>query len=305
MDRLRFEIFMPFYGEQVLFRQAVDSVRNQSNSDWQLTIVDDCYPSDDAMRYVASLNDPRIHYLRNKKNLGISANFQQCVQLAKAEFFSVMGCDDVLLPNYVAHMAELIVAHPQTTLIQPGVIVIDEMGRKYNPLGDRVKTMIRNRFPNGSHIGGEQAAASLAFGCWTYFPSIAWRTNTVQNFRFRQDYRIVLDLALQFDLLAEGGTILVDNLPAFAYRRHRHSASMMSAKEGSRFIEEAKLFAESSRRFKILGWNAAARSASWHLTSRFNLAIAVAGELLQGHFANARNLSRILFRPADMPNEVN
>ena len=97
--RVPIDVMMPFYGDVAQFRQAVTSVLDQSDGDLRLVVIDDCYPDPEPAAWLASVADPRIHYLRNETNLGVNGNFRRCVELVEAEYFVVMGCDDVLDPT--------------------------------------------------------------------------------------------------------------------------------------------------------------------------------------------------------------
>lgn len=261
---------IPFYGDVDQFITAVKSVLWQTDPDWKLVIVDDRYPDERPRDFVRGLGDPRIEYVLNNSNLGISGNFQKCISLAKSEFTTIMGCDDILLPNYVERLNHLITLHPTVDYIQPGVAVIDDQGQRTMPLADKIKALIRARHPSYAVLTGEELAESLLRGNWTYFPSLCWKTSVLRKFGFRQEYRIVLDLALQLEIIIAGGSLLVDNEVVFEYRRHAHSASSWAANDGSRFAEEAALFAEASQRMAEKGWMFAQRVARRHMTSRLN-----------------------------------
>lgn len=263
-------VMIPFYGDVDQFTSAVKSVLGQSDPDWKLVIIDDRYPDIRPREYVQGLADPRIEYVLNENNLGISANFQKCISLATSEFTTIMGCDDILLPNYVERLNYLITLHPTVDYIQPGVAVIDDAGQRTMPLADRIKSLLRARHPSGAILSGEELAESLLRGNWTYFPSLCWKTSVLKEFGFRQEYRIVLDLALQLEIILAGGSLLIDNEVAFEYRRHARSASSWAATDGSRFAEEAALFAEASQRMSDRGWTSAQRLARRHMSSRLN-----------------------------------
>ena len=94
------DILVPFYGDAALLREAVDSVLAQDDPDWRLTVVDDRSP-DDAEPWFATLGDDRVRYLRNPANLGLTANFNRCIDFVEHDLAVLMGCDDRLLPGYV------------------------------------------------------------------------------------------------------------------------------------------------------------------------------------------------------------
>ncbi|MHA7987250.1 glycosyltransferase family 2 protein [Rathayibacter sp. CAU 1779] len=264
------DIMMPFYGDPDLLRDAVASVLAQTSPDWRLTVIDDAYPDPAPGEWVASLGDDRIRYLRNGQNLGVAGNFQRALDLSTADHLVIMGCDDLLAPDYVERMVVLVDEHPTASYIQPGVQVIDEHGAAAVPLSDRLKGWLRPTVTQATVMGGEGLTRSLLNGNWTYFPSICWRRAELVTRGFRADYEVVLDLALQLQILLDGGTLVLDPTVTFRYRRHGGSVSSWKATDGTRFHEEAALFSETRNRLRSLGWKRATRAARFHWTSRLN-----------------------------------
>jgi len=172
---------MPFYGRFDHFKAAVESVLAQTDPDWRLVIVDDVYPDLAPGEWAKSLGDPRVTYIRNEQNLRPSKNYRKCVSLMQTEFAVLMGCDDIMLPNYVRRVHELIEQFPDADIVQPGVQVIDGEGTVYRPLGDRVKALYRFRGTGARRYAGERLATSLLRGNWTYFPSLVWRVEQLKQ----------------------------------------------------------------------------------------------------------------------------
>ncbi|UOE44508.1 glycosyltransferase family 2 protein [Agromyces larvae] len=288
------DILMPFWGDPGQFRDAVESVLAQTDPGWTLMVIDDAYPDRSPGEWVRALEHPRVHYRRNAVNLGVSGNFREAARVASAPYTTVMGCDDLLLPGYVERIRQLVATHPEAAYVQPGVEVIDGEGRVTAPLADRVKSMYRPRVnPAGPvELSGERLATSLLRANWTYFPSIAWRTDLLKRFDFRDDYEVVLDLALQIEIVREGGILVLDDRPEFRYRRHAASASAKRATEGSRFQEERRYFSEAARAMHEQGWGRAARAASRRLTSRLNALSVLPSALVARNGAAARTLLR-------------
>jgi glycosyltransferase involved in cell wall biosynthesis len=261
---------MPFYGRIDHFKFAVESVLAQEDPAWRLTIVDDQYPDPEAAEWARALSDPRVTYLRNNKNLGVSGNFQHCVDLMTGEFSVIMGCDDKMLPGFVGRVGELVARFPEVSLIQPGVRVIDQDGRPVVPLADRVKALYRPRGTKPRVLTGRELATSLARGNWAYFPSLVWRVSVIQAIGFRSDLEVALDLHLLLTIAGSNGALLVDDDVVFEYRRHGGSVSSFTATDGTRFLEEADVLRGAASAFDRLGWQSAARVARRHLSSRLN-----------------------------------
>ena len=181
-----------------------------------------------------------------------------------------LGCDDVMLPDYVARAHELLAAFPDADIFQPGVQVIDSAGRQVVPLGDRVKSWLRPRTRGPLVLSGEVLAASLLRGNWLYWPSLMFRTKSVQRQAFRQDLPIILDLALVLDMVADGSALVLDPDVTFAYRRHATSLSGTALSDGSRFAQDRRYFADAAAQMRATGWPSAEREARRRWTSRLH-----------------------------------
>ena len=120
------DILFPYYGDVAMMKQAVLSVVGQTNPDWRLIVVDDGYPDDSIPGWFESLKDERITYMRNETNLGANGNYRKCLTFVENELVTVMGADDVMLPNYVQWLVDAAAKHPEASIFQPGVVVIDE-----------------------------------------------------------------------------------------------------------------------------------------------------------------------------------
>lgn len=260
------DILLPYWGDPELFRQTVNSVLAQSNPNWRLLIFDDCYPSDEAQKYIATITDDRVVYHRHEKNIGITANFNYAIQNATSKYCVLIGCDDIMLPNYVDRSLALIA---DADFYQPSVDCIDKAGNIYLPLTDRVKRFLSPSKPG--LYSGEKLATSLCYGNWLYFPSITWRTETIKKYGFDEKYKIAEDLDLEFKIISSGGILRLDNETTFHYRRFAESlSSKEKGKKGVRFSEENEVYAMAAKDFQQLGWHRASRAAHLRITSRLN-----------------------------------
>lgn len=283
------DILMPYYGDVALMQESVRSVLTQSDPDWHLTVVDDGEAAG-VPEWFAALGDERVSYQRNQVNLGVSGNFQKCLGLARRERMVMIGCDDQLMPNYVARVRELERTRPGIGLIQPGVEVIDEHGEPVMGLADTIKRRLYapKELLHGEApvvLAGEELAASLLRGNWLYFPSLCWRTEAIKASRgFREDLRVVQDLAVIIELVEQGESLLADAVPAFRYRRHSGSESSLAAVDGSRFDESRRFFTATADRMDEIGWPRAAQVARRHRAVRLH-ALTLAPTALRQHDA--------------------
>lgn len=266
------DIALPFYGDVDFMKQTVASVIAQTDPDWKLIVVDDGYPDESVPAWFAGLNDSRITYMRNTKNLGANGNFQKCLGLLSSEFCLVMGADDLLEPDFVEVVHDTISRQPSASLIHPGVKVIDEKNLVIETKSDQVKASIRGSYQDMQVLFGEPLATSLMKGNWMYFPSVTWRTKSIQDIGFRPGFHVCQDLGLAMDLIMQGGEMVLIPNEIFKYRRHTASDSSIKAINGERFADEKNFFATMAIALKGIGWNKASRAAKLHLTSRLHAA---------------------------------
>ncbi|MBP3044626.1 glycosyltransferase family 2 protein [Arthrobacter jiangjiafuii] len=287
------DILLPYYGEEELMRQSVLSIKAQHRTDWRLIVLDDAYPHAQPQAWFNSLCDPRIYYERNTENLGANRNFQKALNLAQAPVVVMMGADDIMLPTYLDEVLGLLASHPEATVIQPGVRVIDGEGLPVSSLADTVKSLVRPSSDRPVTLAGEQMAASLLHAGWHYFPSLAWRLEKIRKFGFRPEYDVVQDLALLMDIAASGGSMVVASKNVvFSYRRHAASDSSVRAVDGRRFDEERRFFREQADRFAGMGWHRASRAARLHWTSRLHAVSLLLRSLPRPTIARTRVLGR-------------
>jgi GT2 family glycosyltransferase len=289
---------LPFYGDVFLMKTAVRSVVAQTDTDWRLTVVDDSR-GEGMAEWIDTLQDPRIRYFHNPENLGITGNFQRCVDLAEYERMVIMGCDDVMLPNYLHSVRAALRTNPDVGMVQPGVEVIDSGGNPSNSLVDITKRRLyAPKFTGRRVMGGEELAISVLRGNWLYFPAICWRSDAIKAAGFRSGLEVVLDLALVIDLLEAGEDMVVDETVCFQYRRHAVSESSLQAFNGRRFTEERNFFLDVAERMDALGWHRAAKTARTHMSSRLHALTMLPGVLRKGNREGGRVLTRHVFGPA-------
>lgn len=95
-------IGMPAYNCETFIKQALDSLRRQTYSRFELIISDDA--STDKTSTICrsyARKDPRILYIRQKKDLGAVNNFNYVLRKAKGKYFMWAGCDDFWDKTYI------------------------------------------------------------------------------------------------------------------------------------------------------------------------------------------------------------
>lgn len=88
-------VVVPAYNAESTIKDAIDSVIQQTYSNWELVICNDA-SSDGTLDTIKSLADDRIHILSNSRNLGEGATRDKAIAAAKGEWIAFLDADDVM-----------------------------------------------------------------------------------------------------------------------------------------------------------------------------------------------------------------
>lgn len=104
-------IVIPIYKNFYYFKIALQSALNQDcDFEYEIVVLDDyTYDGkpDEEQLYVESLGVKNVFYYRNIQNLGMSANWNRCIEKARAPFFTFCHNDDELLPNCLSTLMSI------------------------------------------------------------------------------------------------------------------------------------------------------------------------------------------------------
>ena len=76
-------VCIPTYNNADYIEETMRSVLNQTYQNIELIIVDD-QSEDGTVQVVKNVKDPRVKLFINEKNLGMSGNWNHCMELCKA-----------------------------------------------------------------------------------------------------------------------------------------------------------------------------------------------------------------------------
>jgi GT2 family glycosyltransferase len=129
-------IVMPVYNtKREELEAAIDSVINQSYSNWELCICDDCstHPAvrEVLQRYAA--RDPRIKVHYALQQGGISRASNAAWRMATGDFVALLDHDDTLAPHALSYVCEAINQNPGSDFFYSDEDKIDESGERFDP----------------------------------------------------------------------------------------------------------------------------------------------------------------------------
>jgi glycosyltransferase involved in cell wall biosynthesis len=129
-------VVMPTYNPKPEWLiEAIESVRKQIYSHWELCIADDA-SSDKSIRPILeryAQKDPRIKVVYREQNGHISAASNSALELATGEWIALLDHDDLLAEHALFWVADAINRDPAARLIYSDEDKIDTAGERFAP----------------------------------------------------------------------------------------------------------------------------------------------------------------------------
>lgn len=160
----RLSVVMPVYNAEKFLAEAIDSILQQSFSDFEFIIIDDC-STDSSISIIEAYQDARIKLHRNTTNSGISYSLNKGIELAATELIARMDADDISYPQRLQLQYEYLLAHPECAMVSSAARMITEE-----------KEVIRI-----DDFKSELYYYNLTFSCWIYHPTVVYRKAAVQQ----------------------------------------------------------------------------------------------------------------------------
>lgn len=109
-------VIMSTYNRETMLQEAVTSVLNQTFSDIEFIIINDC-STDNTEQIIKNYADSRIRLFNNRVNCGCTFNYHNANNLAKGKYIAHIDDDDIFLPNKLKKQVEFLEQNPQIDMV--------------------------------------------------------------------------------------------------------------------------------------------------------------------------------------------
>jgi len=123
----RISIVLPTYNGERYIRESIDSVLQQTFTDWELIIVDDC-STDSTPKLVEeyAATDSRIQVIHNAENRKLPESLNIGFRQAQGEYLTWTSDDNVYLTHALENMCKYLDCHMEIPMVCAGVLLMDE-----------------------------------------------------------------------------------------------------------------------------------------------------------------------------------
>ena len=130
-------IIIPTYNSERFLQATLDSVLNQTYTDFEIVAVDDG-STDGTKDILSACSDPRLRVFF-EEHAGCVANYNRCLSHVEGEYIAVLDHDDIMLPERLERQVAFLDSNTGIYLLGSSYEIIDEEGkvldRKPMPVG--------------------------------------------------------------------------------------------------------------------------------------------------------------------------
>lgn len=202
------------YNNGKFFKDTFNSLLQQTESDWEAIIIDDC-STDNSLDIIQNLiaYDSRFKLYKNEKNLGYTKSIIKAIELSTAEIFGRLDPDDALVEDALERSLKVHNEFPECGLVYGKLWACDEqLNQRYiHENAKQVKEYDQNYWA----LNGEISAFS------SFKKSIYYKTEGISPlFKRAQDTDIYMKMV-------EVAPVKFINRPLYLYRIHEKGVSSM------------------------------------------------------------------------------
>ena len=221
----RVTVVIPTFNRARFLPETIQSVLDQTYTDFEILISDDA-STDNTTQVVLGFQDPRIHYHRHSKNIGITPNWQFVVSQARTELIAMLADDDIYLPEHLSTAIQALDDYPKAVYYTCEAKYFGKgiaEGSGYRPQGitDTETSLI--------YVSPRQAVRFLGSDNPGPINGMICRARVLQDPKLywgKQDY-IPQDLLVMTQLMVQGGFIF-GNRSTTKFRIHGANTSLVN-----------------------------------------------------------------------------
>lgn len=201
----KISIVLPTYNGERYIQESINSIINQTFTDWELIIVNDCSTDDTSLILnTYAVQDERIKVINNDKNQKLPQSLNIGFQNASGEYLSWTSDDNYYLPDAIEKMVAYLDTYKDIYMVCANMYFIDLNGTYQGVFQEYDETLMY--FQN--YVGA----------CFAYRKEVLEKIGGYDSDMFLvEDYDYWLRILLNFKKI---GYI---QEPLYAYRRHSNS----------------------------------------------------------------------------------
>src|SRR5262245_50425696 len=118
-------IVVPAYNSSRYIAEALDSIKTQTLSDYEVIVVNDGSDDQEELESLLDSHPLPIIYL-SQENKGVSAARNAAIKIGRGEFYAQLDADDQWTPEYLEVQLGILNDNPDVALVYPNATIIGD-----------------------------------------------------------------------------------------------------------------------------------------------------------------------------------
>jgi len=214
----KLSVCTPTYNRKDYVRETLDSIFAQTYKDFEVVVVDDG-STDGTEEMIKRVGYPVRYYWQ--ENRGEAATRNKLISLAEGQFITFLDSDDLLMPDAVERMINVMEAEDEEVIVYGPYLRIDEKG---NVCGRCTRKLY------SGYITSHLFENIFVHSCGSMFPRSALQEvgGFDETLPVSCDYDLWLRLSLKYRFIA---------LPEPTFKRRRHSGNLSNISSKNQIAE--------------------------------------------------------------------
>lgn len=102
-----FSVIIPLYNKEKYIEKALKSILNQTFTDYEVLIINDC-STDKSAEIASTFLSEKVQLIHHEKNSGLAASRNTGIKKARANYVTFLDADDVWKPHFLEKIFQLI-----------------------------------------------------------------------------------------------------------------------------------------------------------------------------------------------------
>ena len=213
-------VLMPVYNGEKYLSQAIDSILNQTFTDYELLIIDDC-SSDHSTNIIKTYVDKRIKLIINKRNIGQTKTLNKGIDLAMGKYIARIDQDDMYHKDKLLKQINMVTKNDYDVVGTWSYGINNDNNKIY-----KIEHPVDNNDIKKSMIISQPFTHS----------AILIKTNSLKEVnKYPEDIKMAMDYGLIVNLAIKGCSFA--NIPEYlTYIRYHEKSSSSENKYGKQWL---------------------------------------------------------------------
>ena len=227
-------VCIPAYNNADYISETIDCILNQTYKNIELVICED-HSTDKTIEVIQSYSDPRVKLFLNEKNLGMSGNWNNCLNHCTGEFIKLICADDMLANDALEKEVMALINHPSA--------VMSESDTQFRDLQGNTKGSY-TRYKKSGLVDGKVIARAGLFSRNLFGAPLnnTFRRSVLEQVHgFDPSFKYILDYDFWVSVACLGDVYIIhEPLNYFRLRSDSNTGKVLTTEQKA-YVEEHKM----------------------------------------------------------------